>query len=80
MSDYKKKEKEIGTYCILGLLVFAFVLFRIGVSAKKDVNDTCQTFGDLMQLQYKYVKRVGCFLKHEGNWIHKDNLRIIINK
>ena len=62
--------------------VFLFLLLTSGMIFGLDqINSMqCETFSEKIQKEYDYSAIAGCFVKHEGNWIHKDNLRIIINK
>jgi hypothetical protein len=62
--------------------VFLILLLASGVIFGLDQISSmqCETFSEKIQKEYDYSTIAGCFVKHEGSWIHKDNLRIIINK
>jgi len=62
--------------------LFLIILWASGVIFGFDEirSMQCEKFSEKIQKEYDYSAIAGCFVQHEGNWIHKDNLRIVINK
>ena len=60
------------------LIMLLFLCLIFGLDKMSYIQ--CKTYSGKTNMNYEYSASAGCFVQHEGNWIHKDNLRIVINK